>query len=83
MVCDDLDGSIPERRVDDEEICQAEPEVFGPPEAGYQVQFLSRLVMTTTECEERWFSSSAATPCLGNRSRKRTAKEPRPHLRRT
>jgi hypothetical protein len=45
MVCDDLNGSVSERRVNDEEVCQAEPEVFGPPEAGYQVQFLSKLVM--------------------------------------
>jgi hypothetical protein len=53
VVCDGLHGSVPERRVNDEGVCQAEPEVFGPPEAGYQVQFLSRLVMTTAESKER------------------------------
>jgi hypothetical protein len=41
MVCDKLNGVVPERRVNDEDVCQAEPEKFRPPEAGYQVQFLS------------------------------------------
>jgi hypothetical protein len=40
MACDGLNGSVPERRLNDEEVCQTEPEEFGPPEAGYQVQFL-------------------------------------------
>jgi hypothetical protein len=54
MVCDSLNGAVPERRVNHEDVCQAESEEFGPPEAGYQVQrFLSRLVMTTTESKER------------------------------
>jgi hypothetical protein len=52
MVCDSLNGVVPNRRVNHEDVRQADPEESGTPEAGYQAEFLSRLVMTTTECEE-------------------------------
>jgi hypothetical protein len=56
VVCDGLNGAVTERKVNDEEVCQTESEVFGSPEAGYQVQLLTSLVilvMMTTESKER------------------------------
>jgi len=53
-----------------EEVCQAEAEVFGPPEAGYQVQFLNRVVMTTSESKEAGLAFPNRLLALGNRTRK-------------
>jgi hypothetical protein len=52
MVCDSLNDVVPNRRVNHEDVRQADPQKFGTPEAGYQAEFLSRLVMMTTECKE-------------------------------
>jgi hypothetical protein len=53
MVWTDLNGFVPERRVNDEEVCQTEAEVSGPLETGYHVQFLNGLEMTTSKSKER------------------------------
>jgi hypothetical protein len=51
-----MNGVVPERRVNHEDVCQAEPEESGTLEAGYQIQFLTGLVvlvMKATESKER------------------------------
>jgi hypothetical protein len=47
-----------------EEVHQAEPEVFGPPAACYQAQFLKKRAITASESKERRFSSSKLAPCF-------------------
>jgi hypothetical protein len=40
-VCDSLNDVVPNRSVNHEDVRQADPQEFGSPEAGYQVQFLN------------------------------------------